>query len=201
MEAFKGFVKVKVDIPKEVVTEGGIILPIEQGRGYAGARNYQEMKYAPTHGEVVSVGGDYGLKEGDVVMFHFTTEQTCKQQGRIEYDGDNKYLFLEADKIVCYKRSDQLKPMNGWLLARHVDKPKEVSDGGIIIPEEARKKSDRKFVVVGVPDGYDEVLVGQVIFTEPDCDRLVANNEYFGIVDNDLFKIETRHVLAVVINE
>lgn len=199
MEAFKGFVKVKVEVPKEVVTESGIIIPIQQGHGYAGAQNYHEMKYAPTHGEVVSAGGDYGLIAGDIVMFHFTSEQTCKQQGRIEYDGDNKYLFLEAEKIVCYKRGDQLKPMNGWLLARHVDKPKEVSEGGIIIPEVARKKSDRKFVVVGVPDDYDEVLVGQTIFTEHDCDRPIANNEYFGIVDNELFKIETRHVLAVMI--
>lgn len=201
MNAFKDYIKVKIEAPKEVISEGGIILPIEQGAGYAGARNYQAQKYAPTHGEVVSVGKDCGLKEGDMVMFHFTTEETCKQQGRIEYDGDTKYLFVEAERIVCYKRGDQLKPMNGWLLARHAEKPKEMSDGGIVIPEMARKKSDRKFIVVGVPDGYDEVLVGQVIFTEHDCDRPVANNEFMGIVDNDLFKIETRHVLAVVINE
>ena len=75
-------------MPKEIVTSGGIIIPIEQGAGYAGVKNYQMQKYAPTHGEVVSVGDKTnGILVGDVVMFHFTTEETCKQQGRTEYDG------------------------------------------------------------------------------------------------------------------
>jgi co-chaperonin GroES (HSP10) len=197
MNASKGFVKIKVEVPKEVVTEGGIILPIEQGHGYAGARNYKEQKYAPTHGVVVSVGGDYGLAEGDVVMFHYNTESICKQQGRVEMDGDDKYLYVEIGNIVCYMRDGKIKPINGWLLARHCEKPKDKTDGGLYIPEMAQKKSDRKFVVEAVPDNYDEVLVGQIIYTEENCDRPVQSNEYFGIVDNELFKIETRHILAV----
>ena len=199
MKASKGFVKVKVEVPKEVVTESGIILPIEQGHGYAGARNYQQQKYAPTHGIVASVDEESGLKEGDVVMFHYNIEATCKQQGTVEVDADDKFLYFEVSKVVCYMRDGNIKPINGWVLARHCEKPKEVSDGGIIIPEMAQKKSDRKFVVEAVPDNYDDVLVGQIIYTEENCDIPVQSNEYFGIVDNELFKIETRHIVAVQI--
>jgi co-chaperonin GroES (HSP10) len=197
MKAFNGFVKIKVEVPKEVITEGGIILPIEQGYGYAGARNYQEQKYAPTHGTVVAVGSDCGLKEGDIVMFHYNTESICKQQGRIEKDGDDKYLYVEIHNIVCYMRDGKLKPTNEWILARHADKPKEKTDGGLFIPQSAQKKSDRKFVVVAVPDNYDDVLVGQIIYTQKDCDIPVQTNEYFGIVDNELFKVKIENILAV----
>ena len=79
----------------------------------------------------------------------------------------------------------------------YCEKPKEKTDSGLYIPEMAQKKSDRKFVVVAVPDNYDEVLVGQIIYTEKDCDIKVSSNEYFGITDDELFKIETRNILAV----
>ena len=197
MNPIKNHIKVKCTVPKEVVTAGGIIIPIKESREFGGVKTYNAQKYAPTHGEVVAVGDDCGIKVGDIAMFHYGTEETCKNFGKLERDGDDSYFYLEADRVVCIMRDGKLKPINGWVLARHCEKPKEKTDSGLYIPEVAQKKSDRKFVVVAVPDNYDEVLVGQIIYTEKDCDRPIQSNEYFGIADQDLFKIEIEHILAV----
>lgn len=197
MEAFNNHIKVLVHSPKEVITEGGIVIPIEQGKGYAGAKNYNASKYAPTHGTVVSVGsGADGILVGDTVMFHFTTEETCKQQGRIEVDGDNKLFYVDSKKVMCVLRGDSLLPINGWVLANRAEKAAEKTDGGIIIPEAHRKESDRKFRVVSVPEGYDDVSVGDVIYTEIDCDIPLQANEFLGIVPNDLFRINIDNIVA-----
>lgn len=197
MKAFDKYIKVRVHAPKEVITDGGIIIPIEQGKGYAGAKNYQAQKYAPTHGEVVSIGGGVNdIAVGDTVMFHFTTEETCKQQGRIEQDGDNKLLYVDGDKVMCVLRGGNLLPINGWILANRAEKAAEKTDGGIIIPEAHRKESDRKFRVVAVPEGYDDVSVGDVIYTEIDCDIPLQANEFLGIVPNDLFRINIDNIVA-----
>mgnify|MGYP003350434336 CR=1 FL=1 len=183
-------------MPKEVVTSGGIIIPIEQGAGYAGVKNYQMQKYAPTHGEVVSVGDKTnGILVGDVVMFHFTTEETCKQQGRTEYDGDAKLFYIESEKVVCILRDGVLKPADGWLIARRAEKAKDVTDGGIILTNVV--ESDTKFVVLTTHDGYEDCKEGDIIYTEIHCDRPIDSNEYFGITDKDLFKIETKDIVAV----
>mgnify|MGYP003345625286 CR=1 FL=1 len=196
MTPIKGYIKVKIETPKEVVTAGGIIIPIEQGRGYAGVKNYQQQRFAPTHGEVVAVGSDCGVKVGDIAMFHFTTEQTCKQQGRIESDDDSRYFYIEADKIVCVKRGDQLLPLDGWIIAEHAEKAQEKTDSGLFIPESAQKTSDRKFKVVAVHDGYEDCEVGDVIYTEKDCDIPIQIDNSFNIVSEKLFKIETKNILA-----
>lgn len=196
MNANGKFIKVKIEAPKEVITAGGIIIPIEQGAGYAGVKNYQMQKYAPTHGKVVSVGDkSKGIQVGDVVMFHFTTEETCKQQGRTEYDGDIKLFYIEADRVVCILRNGELKPTDGWLLARRAEKAKDVTDGGIILTNVV--ESDTKFIVTATHDGYKDCKIGDTIYTEVHCDRPVDSNEYFGITDKDLFKIETKDIVAI----
>lgn len=197
MEAFKNHVKVKIDTPKEVVTEGGIIVPIEQGKGYAGAKNYQAQKYAPTHGTVVSVGDNVSdIKVGDTIMFHFTTEETCKQHGRIEQNEDEKFFYVEGTKVMCMLRDGFLLPINGWVLANRAEKAAEKTEGGLIIPEAHRKESDKKFRVVAVPEGYEDCSVGDVIHTEIDCDIPLQANELLGIVPNDLFRINIDNIVA-----
>lgn len=197
MQAFDNYIKVRVHVPKEVITDGGIIIPIEQGKGYAGAKNYQAQKYAPTHGEVVSVGsGVDDISVGDTVMFHFTTEETCKQQGRIEQDGDDKLLYVDGNKVMCVLSGSSLLPINGWVLANRAEKAADKTQGGIIIPEAHRKESDRKFRVVAVPNGYEDVSVGDVIYTEIDCDIPLEANEFLGIVPNDLFRINIDNIVA-----
>lgn len=194
MNLRKGLILVKADVPEEVVTSSGIVIPIKQQRDYAGAKNYNEQKYAPTHGHVLQSSSD-SIKLGDKVLFHYNTELTCKRQGAV-YEGG---LIIEADKIVAIMRDGTLLPTTGWVIAKRAEKPKE-SEGSIYIPEAHRTESDKKFIVVAVADGYDDVLVGQTIYTEKDCDIPLQTNEYFGIVDTDLFKIKTENILAVVLN-
>jgi len=191
-------IKVKCDIVREITTAGGIIIPIEQGREYAGAKNYQATKYAPTHGVVVEVGEkSLGVKNGDTVIFHFNTEETCKQQGKMEVHEDTKFFYIEASKVMCIIRDGKPMPTNGWLLANRAEKAKEVTSGGIFIPEAHRKESDRKFRVVAVHDGYEDCKVGDVIYTEIDCDIPLEANDLLGIVPNDLFRINTENIVAV----
>lgn len=197
MEAFKDHIKVKIETPKEVVTKGGIILPIEQGREYAGAKNYEQQKYAPTHGEVVSVGGAVtDVLVGDTVMFHFNMELNCKNQGKVESNGSDKFFYLNVDRVMCVLRGDNLLPINGWVLANRAEKAAEKTEGGIIIPEAHRKESDKKFRVVSVPDGYEDCAVGDVIYTEIDCDIPIQANEFLGIVPNDLFRISIDNIIG-----
>ena len=61
-----------------------------------------------------------------------------------------------------------------------------------------KKYHDNKFVVIAVPEGYDEVAVGDTILTEKDCDRPIESNELFGELDYDLFKVETKDILAIL---
>ena len=196
----KGRIAVKVDMPKEVVTESGIIIPIEQGRGYGGAKNYNAQRYAPTHGTVDAVADDERIfKKGDLVFFHYNTEQTLKQIGGVYEDADDKWFFMQTEKIVLIKRGEQLLPTEGWVICRPVSAKQEKTEGGILIPESAQKKyHDNKFVVVAVPEGYDEVAVGDTILTEKDCDRPIESNELFGELDYDLFKVETKDILAIL---
>jgi len=198
MKPSKNHLKIRCDLVKEVVTEGGIVIPIQQGREFAGAKTYKPQLYAPTHGAIESIGeGVTGFEVGDVATFHFTTEETLRQQGKITQEGEYLYFFLEASKVICYERGGIVHPTEGWVLARRAEKPKEVTDGGIIIPEAHRKQSDRKFVVCGVAEGYEDCSVGDVILTEKDCDIPLQPNELLGIKDSDIFRIKTENILAV----
>lgn len=189
---------VKIDAPKEIVRESGIIIPIQQGAGYAGAKNYNAQKYAPTHGVVTDNCAASSCKIGDTVIFHYNTEEMCRQTGRVLEDGR---LVIDESSVVAIVRDGQLIPTDGWLIARRAEKAQEKTDGGIIIPEAHRKESDTKFVVVNIHDGYEDCAVGDVIYTEVHCDRPIESNDLFGILPNDLFKIETKDVVAIVVGE
>lgn len=194
MKLLRKQVLVRVSVPEEVVTESGIIIPIKQGREYAGASNYNQTKYEPTHGEVVEVSDDCSCQVGDIVLFHYNQRATCKQQGRISEDD----LIIEENRLVAIIRDGNLIPTEGWVIARRAEPPKKEVNG-FIVPEAYQKGSDRKFRVVSVHFGYEDCQPGDVIYTEPDCDRSIQANDLFNIIENDLFKIETKDILAVEI--
>lgn len=195
----KGRLLVKIDVPKEIIRESGIILPIAQDAHYAGAKNYNMQRYAPTHGTVTQVSASSGCKIGDTVIFHYTTEEMCGQMGRVIEDETGKYFIIDESGVVAIVRDGVLLPTDGWIIARRAEKAKEKTDGGIIIPEAHRKESDTKFVVVNVHEGYEDCAVGDVIYTLKDCDRPIESNELFGILPNDLFKIETKDIVAIAV--
>lgn len=188
---------VKIEVPKEVVRESGIIIPIQQGRGYAGAKNYNAQRYAPTHGVVTEISATSSCKIGDTVIFPYITEELCGQMGRIIENENGKHFIIDEGTVVVILRDSKVTPADGWIIARRADKAKEVTDGGIIIPEAHRKESDTKFVVVEVHEGYEDCKVGDVIYTDKDCDRPIESNEIFGILPDDLFKIETKDIVAI----
>jgi len=199
MTPIKNRIVVKIETPKEVITKGGIVLPIEQGREFAGAKNYNAQRYAPTHGVVTDASIRSSCKIGDTVIFHYTTEETCKQWGRIINDEEGKRFIIDEKSVVVIVRDGKMIPTDGWVIARRAEKAKEITDGGIIIPEAHRKESDNKFVIVTVHDGYEDCAVGDVIYTEKDCDRAIESNDLFGILPNDLFKIETKDIVGIAV--
>lgn len=192
MKLLRKQILVRVEVPEEVVTESGIIIPIKQGREYAGASTFSQTKYAPTHGEVIEAAEGCSAKVGDTVLFHFNTQQNCKNWGAVV--GED--LIVDEDKIVAIVRGGDIIPTDGWLIARRAEKAKE-KEGSIYIPETHRKESDTKFVVVSIHDGYEDCKVGDVIYTQRECDRPIQANDIFNILPNDLFKIETKDILAV----
>lgn len=76
-------IKIRCDLVKEVVTEGGIVIPIQQGREFAGAKTYKPQLYAPTHGTVEGIGeGVTGFEVG--MWLHFTSPQRKHSGNRVK---------------------------------------------------------------------------------------------------------------------
>jgi co-chaperonin GroES (HSP10) len=146
---------------------------------------------------VTEISANSVCKIGDTVIFPYIMEEMCGQMGRIIEDETGKYFIIDESTVVVILRDGVLLPTDGWIIARRAEKAKEKTDGGIIIPEAHRKESDTKFVVVNVHKGYEDCAVGDVIYTEKDCDIRVESNEIFGILPDDLFKIETRFIVAI----
>jgi co-chaperonin GroES (HSP10) len=189
MKLLNNEILVGVKIETEKVSEGGIIMPLNV------ATIYQPQAFAPTSGEVLDVSENVnGIQVGDTVFFHYNTLKNCEQQGRALKEDE---IILQADRVIVILRNGELIPTDGWILATSAEPPQE-KIGSIIVPEAYQKISDKKFKVVGVPSGYDDCKVGDIILTQPDCDRPIESNELTSILPKGLFKIETKDIDAIV---
>jgi len=188
MKLLNNEILVGVKIETEKVSEGGIIMPLNV------ATIYQPQAFAPTSGEVLDVSENVnGIEIGDTVFFHYNTLKNCEQQGRALKEDE---IILQADRVIVILRNGELIPTDGWILATSAEPPQE-KIGSIIVPEVARKIRDNKFIVHSVHQGYTDCAVGDVIYTEKDCDIPLEVNELVSKLEKGLFKIETQNIVAV----
>lgn len=168
LKLLNNYVLVKPDPGNDKVTlKNGMVLFL--------ATSHNKEQHAVTCGTVVKLpksltyfedNGLYNLdffttqelKIGDRVIFHYMqTMVNITQDRMIEVDGE-VYFLVYYDKIFCAMRGEEVIPVNGIVIVE-ADKGESVLSGGLIIPEQFRKKSETTGTIryIGTPlGGYND---------------------------------------------
>lgn len=78
-----------------------------------------------------------------------------------------------------------VQPLHDLVMLRDTE-PEEVTSGGIVLPDTARKKSTEGIVTAKAADATDEVAIGdRVIYREYSGTEITVSGEKFRLVPSD----------------
>lgn len=183
MKAAKGYILLELPPKLKEVVSNGVVLPIEQ------AEVYQPQRYAIKH----------GFNNGYTYYFHFNTVQNCKQQGQYFVDGGKE--FISIPPTTPYLRVQQcdgkVEMLNDWFLCEKI-LAKEEKIGLIYIPETAQKEYvDGEYIVRHVPDGVEDISLGDRVKTLKDCD--IPLEDDLTATMGDYFRIHYDSIVGIVV--
>jgi co-chaperonin GroES (HSP10) len=145
----------------DVQTKGGIFIPWK----------YDPAPYTPQAGRVIETCRD-DIKVGDIVIMEYLEVLNAMgfKFNRAAQVNDPRYLedeegvkvFIKPQYVYYLLRNNELICVNGWNIIETV-KNENVTPGGILIPETARKESIIVKVVAGNPDYVEHYMYTRVM--------------------------------------
>jgi co-chaperonin GroES (HSP10) len=189
----RDYVKVKVELPKEIKTTSGIVL----------ANSTKLSEYFTDieiyEGEVLELSPNAEkkcngfFKVGDKVIFDRLSEVT------ISTEGDDFIKLVEVGMLILKNSGefaefniDSFKPYKDRVIVE-VEPFSNMTKGGIIIPDTAKRdsvldRSLRKGIIKSVSDDVDEVVAGDKVIFHDACGVpiSVGKKEYRVLVRYDL---------------
>jgi co-chaperonin GroES (HSP10) len=180
--------------------------------------SYDNEKYAPTKGTVISVPDNLvssfmdwettmEVNPGDTVFFHYlTTINAVGIDNRtVEVNGETLF-FIKYDSVfaILDSKTSAMKTANGYLLME----PIEVNDD-LHFDSEILKfsKSLAKVVVDGSLNskyrynGYkdsDLIKKGDIVLLDKACNTFVCNPIYYGDKEQSYYRAQRTNVLAIL---
>lgn len=153
------------------------------------------------------------VKENDVVWVNSQTMMMSEHRGMtMVIDGDVYYIMNYYD-LYLKKSGDDVKMLNGWVLAELVDDPdewvKKAEKSGLVVPKLSQKKfSDSIGVVkyIGEPveylleDEYDhpEIKAGDCIMFQWRVNRRLEPGQKFFAKDGELVVTRRSRIMAIM---
>ena len=188
---------------------------------------FEETKNAPSCGEVIAVPDklrfsmvegqttleydtDIDIKIGDMVIFHYLTEENAQMDGRIMEDGN---ILIRYDSLFIAKRGDEVICLNDYII---VEPESAVIKTNLEIPDVVSKQKAKQVGIVKYagtpvrayrffPDDYPDpsLQVGdRVVFSHYNAVPLQQYAEIHGELSKGiLYKMQRRDVDAIINQE